>query len=89
MALLKVTERGQITLNKAVLQHLGVEPGGKLELNLIPGHKGFLEAAKPGSDWASVAGMLMGKGNSRVLSIVELDNAIAKSGAEAGTDVED
>ena len=37
MTTLTVTAKGQVTLRKEVLKHLGIEPGDKLELNLTPG----------------------------------------------------
>lgn len=36
MAILTVTARGQVTLKKEVLQHLGIKPGDKIELDLLP-----------------------------------------------------
>ena len=36
MATLTVTSRGQVTFRKEVLQHLGVKPGDKIELQLLP-----------------------------------------------------
>jgi antitoxin PrlF len=33
---LTVTAKGQITLRKEVLQHLGVSPGQKVEVDLLP-----------------------------------------------------
>jgi hypothetical protein len=37
MATLTVTARGQVTFRKEVLQHLGIGPGDKIELDLLPG----------------------------------------------------
>ena len=36
MAALTVTARGQVTFRKEVLLHLGIEPGGKIEVDLLP-----------------------------------------------------
>jgi bifunctional DNA-binding transcriptional regulator/antitoxin component of YhaV-PrlF toxin-antitoxin module len=33
MATLTVTARGQVTFKKEVLQHLGIKPGEKIEIN--------------------------------------------------------
>lgn len=33
---LKVTSKGQVTLKKDVLQHLGVKPGDRIEVELLP-----------------------------------------------------
>lgn len=39
MATLTVTAKGQVTLKKEVLQHLGVRPGDKIDVDLLPGGK--------------------------------------------------
>jgi len=36
MTTLTVTARGQITIRKDVLKHLGIQPGGKITLELLP-----------------------------------------------------
>lgn len=36
LSALTVTAKGQSTLRKEVLRHLGVKPGDKLELELLP-----------------------------------------------------
>lgn len=40
MTTLTVTARGQVTFRKDVLQHLGIRPGDKIELNLLPDGRG-------------------------------------------------
>ena len=47
MTTLTVTARGQVTFRKDVLQHLGIKPGEKIELDLLPGGRGILRAARP------------------------------------------
>jgi bifunctional DNA-binding transcriptional regulator/antitoxin component of YhaV-PrlF toxin-antitoxin module len=49
MSILTVTARGQVTFKKEVLQHLGLKPGDKLALDLLPGGQGLLKAAPTGS----------------------------------------
>ena len=39
-----VTARGQVTFRKEVLQHLGIKPGDKIKLQLLPGGKGVIQA---------------------------------------------
>ena len=34
MTTLTVTKRGQVTFRKDVLRHLGIQPGGKISLDL-------------------------------------------------------
>jgi AbrB family looped-hinge helix DNA binding protein len=46
MTTLTVTERGQITIRKEVLQHLGIKPGDKIDLDLLPGGKATIKAAR-------------------------------------------
>jgi len=36
MSTLTVTTRGQVTFRKKVMEHLGVKPGGKIEIDLLP-----------------------------------------------------
>ena len=36
MTTLTVTARGQVTFRKDVLRHLGIQPGQKIELDLLP-----------------------------------------------------
>jgi bifunctional DNA-binding transcriptional regulator/antitoxin component of YhaV-PrlF toxin-antitoxin module len=47
MTTLTVTSRGQVTFRKDVLQHLGIRPGDKIELDLLPDGRGVIKAARP------------------------------------------
>jgi len=84
MSTLTVTERGQVTFRKDVLKHLGIGPGEKIELALLPGGRAELRAATPKGSFRDAYGMLKGKTNGRVLSIEEIGEAIAEAGANAG-----
>ncbi len=84
MTTLTVTTRGQVTFRKEVLQHLGIRPGEKLELDLLPNGRAELKAARPKSSFRNLHGFLKGKTNGRVLSIEEINEAIAEAGAAAG-----
>ena len=54
---LTVTAKGQITLRREVLAHLGVRPGDKLDVDLLA--KGRMQVrARHGRSVASVFGML-------------------------------
>jgi antitoxin PrlF len=44
MTVLTVTSKGQVTLKKDVLEHLGVKPGEKIEVDLLPGGKATIQA---------------------------------------------
>lgn len=46
MATLTITSKGQVTLRKEVLRHLGVGPGQKIELDKLPNGRFELSAAK-------------------------------------------
>jgi bifunctional DNA-binding transcriptional regulator/antitoxin component of YhaV-PrlF toxin-antitoxin module len=83
MTTLTVTTRGQVTFRKDVLKHLGIQPGGKIRLNLLPDGRAELKADQPKGSWRQVYGMLKGKGNGAQLSIEEINDAIAEAGAEA------
>jgi bifunctional DNA-binding transcriptional regulator/antitoxin component of YhaV-PrlF toxin-antitoxin module len=39
MTVLTVTSKGQVTLKRDVLRHLGVKPGEKIEVDLLPDGK--------------------------------------------------
>lgn len=49
MTLQTVTMKGQITLNRDLLQHLGVKPGGKINVDMLPNGELRLTAARAGS----------------------------------------
>ena len=61
MAILTVTARGQVTFRKDVLRHLGVKPGEKIELELMPGGKGMIGAARKTGSIEDFIGVLAGK----------------------------
>ena len=76
---LTVTAKGQITLRKEVLGHLGVRPGDKLDVDLLK--EGRLELRpKRGTSAAAVFGMLARPGTPR-LSIEDLNEAAASGWA--------
>jgi len=86
MTTLTVTARRQITFRMDVLRHLGIQPGGKVRLDLLSGGRAQLRAdppPRPQGSWRALSGMLKGKGNGARLSIEELNDAIAEAGAQA------
>ncbi len=85
MTTLTVTTRGQVTFRKDVLKHLGIQPGGKVRLELLPDGRAELKADQPSGSWRQVYGMLKGKGNGAHLSIEEINDAIATAAVEAGS----
>ena len=79
MAVLTVTARGQVTFRKDVLQHLGVEPGGKIELELLPDGRGVLRAAQPAGTIDGFIGLLAGR-TEKAGTIEEIGERLPKAG---------
>ena len=77
MTTLTVTARGQVTFRKDVLQHVGIKPGEKLELHLLPDGRGLLKAARPKGSIADFLGLLAGK-TKKVATIDEMNEAAAR-----------
>jgi AbrB family looped-hinge helix DNA binding protein len=84
MTTLTVTARGQVTLKKDVLKHLGIRPGDKIHLDLLPDGRAELRAERPQGSWRDLRRVLEGKTNGAQLAIEEIDEAIAEAGAAAG-----
>lgn len=84
MTTLTVTARGQVTFRKEVLQHLGIKPGEKIELDLMPDGRAALRAVQQKASIRTLHGFLKGKTNGKILTIEEMDDAIAEAGAAAG-----
>ncbi|MCK9510678.1 MAG: AbrB/MazE/SpoVT family DNA-binding domain-containing protein [Pigmentiphaga sp.] len=84
MSTLTVTSRGQVTFRREVLQHLGIKPGEKVELDLLPDGRAELRAAKPKGSFRELRGVLKDRTNGARLSIEEINEAIAQRGAAAG-----
>jgi AbrB family looped-hinge helix DNA binding protein len=80
MTTLTVTERGQITIRKDVLKHLGIKPGDKIELDLLPGGKAVLKAPQRTGTIGDFIGLLAGKTN-KVATIEEIKEATEKAWA--------
>jgi antitoxin PrlF len=78
MATLTVTAKGQVTLRKAVLRHLGVAPGQKVEVDLLPNGRVELKAAKSPASIENFFGCLYRPGT-KPLTIEEI-NEIAAQG---------
>ena len=68
MATLTVTSRGQVTFRKDVLKHLGIRPGEKIELDLLPDGRAELKAARPRGDIDDFIGRFADRGG-KALSI--------------------
>jgi len=77
MTVLTVTTKGQVTLKKDVLRHLGVEPGGKVEAVALPDGRVELRSANR-LPLGEVFGALAREGGP-ALSLADID-AIAAEG---------
>ena len=71
MTTLTVTSKGQVTLRKDLLRHLGVQPGEKISVGKLPDGRIELKAEKPRGRISDVFNFLKRK-NNRVLSIEEI-----------------
>ena len=76
MTTLTVTARGQVTFRKDVLQHLGIKPGEKIEVDKLPDGRIALRAAKPSGTIDSFLGLLAGK-TTKVATLDEISEAAA------------
>jgi antitoxin PrlF len=77
--ILTVTAKGQVTLRREVLEHLGVRPGDQLEVDLLPAARVQLRA-KAGKPISSIFGMLKGEAE-RAMTIEEISEATAAAWA--------
>lgn len=78
MAILTVTARGQVTLRKEVLRHLGIKPGDKIELDLLPDARGMLKATQPSGTIHGFVGLLAGR-KKKVATLQEINEAAAQA----------
>jgi bifunctional DNA-binding transcriptional regulator/antitoxin component of YhaV-PrlF toxin-antitoxin module len=71
---LTVTVRRQVLLREEVLQHLGIRPGDKVELDLLPNGRVQLRAARRTGSIESFLGLLAGS-TKKVATIDEINDA--------------
>ena len=74
-ASLTVTSKGQVTLRKELLAHLGVEPGQRLDVEVLPGGRLELHAEEATGTISGFIGLLAGRSSLRA-SLQELQEAI-------------
>ncbi|MDQ2779590.1 MAG: AbrB/MazE/SpoVT family DNA-binding domain-containing protein [Pseudomonadota bacterium] len=80
MTTLTVTSRGQVTFRKEVLQHLGIKPGEKIEIDLLPDGRALLNAARPAGTIDGFIGLLAGRVD-KVATLDEMREAAARGWA--------
>ena len=78
MSTLTVTAKGQITLRKDLLKHLGAQPGEKIVVDKLPGGRIEIKAARPTGKISDVFDFLK-RENGPSLSIEEI-NEVARRG---------
>jgi AbrB family looped-hinge helix DNA binding protein len=81
MSTLTVTAKGQVTLRKDLLDHLGVHPGEKITVDKLPDGRIEVKAARPTGRISDVFGALRTKRRGRVLSIGDMNKVIARGWA--------
>jgi len=77
MSTLTVTAKGQVTLRKDLLEHLGVRPGEKVSVEKLPDGRVEVKAARPTGKISDVFGFLKRKRKGRTLSIEDMNEIIA------------
>lgn len=78
MSTLTVTAKGQVTLRKDLLKHLGVHPGEKITVDKLPDGRIEMKAARPSGMISDVFNFLK-KEKGPSLSIEEIDE-VARQG---------
>jgi antitoxin PrlF len=77
---LTVTSKGQVTLRKELLAHLGIQPGQRIDVEVLPGGRLELHAEQATGSIDGFIGLLAGQ-SSRQASLAELNEAAASSWA--------
>lgn len=78
MTSLTVTMKGQVTLKRELLQHLGIKPGERIALEKLPGGELRVRAERPAGTISSFIGRHANK-MKKSLTVDEI-NEIAASG---------
>jgi len=80
MTTLSVTMKGQITLKRELLHHLGIKLGERIELDMLPDGELRLKAARNAGTIDAFIGCLAGR-TKKVATIEEMNEVIASSWA--------
>lgn len=76
MPTLTVTAKGQVTLRRELLQHLGIKAGDKIEIEAHPGGELRIKAAQPAGSIEDFIGLLAGQ-TDKVATIDEINEAVS------------
>jgi AbrB family looped-hinge helix DNA binding protein len=74
MNALTVTAKGQVTLRKDLLKHLGVQPGDKVAVDVLPDGRIEMKAARSAGKISDVFNVFRKRGGPR-LSIEQINEA--------------
>jgi len=80
MNTLTVTAKGQVTLRKDLLKHLGVHPGDKIAVDMLPDGRIEVRAAQPAGKISDAFNFLK-KQDGPSLSIEEMNKIAARGWA--------
>jgi len=80
MSTLTVTAKGQVTLRKDILKHLGVQPGEKIAVDMLPDGRIEVKAARPAGQISDAFNFLKRK-DGPSLSIEEMNKIAARGWA--------
>jgi AbrB family looped-hinge helix DNA binding protein len=80
MSTLTITTKGQVTLRKDLLNHLGVRPGERIAVEKLPDGRIEVRAVRPAGRISDVFNFLKRKGGSS-LSIEEMNKIAARGSA--------
>jgi len=81
-SILTVTAKGQVTLRKEVLEHLGVAPGDKIIVDFLPSGRAEVRAERAAASIEGFIGCLQ-QAHTPPRSIDEINEAIAQGWAGA------
>ena len=80
MSTLTVTAKGQVTLRKDLLKHLGVHPGAKISVDKLPDGRIEMKAVQPTGKISDVFNFLKRK-NGSSLAIEKINEVAARGWA--------
>jgi antitoxin PrlF len=75
MAMATMTSRGQMTFRKDVLQHMGIQPGEKVEIAKMPNGRIELHRSERTGSIEDLCGILKGK-SKKIATLEEIEKAI-------------